>query len=1110
MNRSLSAPDTSPPSAPGNLTANGGLGQIQLSWTASQDDVAVTGYTLYRSTNSGFTPSASNQIAQPPGTSYTDSGLSAGTYYYKVTAHDAAQNQSPASNQATATATADTTPPTVSVTAPAAGATVSGTVTVTASASDNGSVAGVQFTLDGASLGAEDTTAPYSISWDTTGSSNGSHTLSAIARDAAGNKTTAANVAVTVQNTGSLGLVGAWAFDEGTGTTTADQSGKQNTGTVSNTVWVTDGKFNDALSFNGSSSWVSVADSSSLDLTSAMTLEAWVKPTTTSGWRTAVVKERSGGLVYGMYASTNTGVPEAEVDIGGTTRSIVGPSALPTGSWSHLAATYDGTTLRLYVNGAQVAQLAVSGSIQTSTSALRMGGNGVWGERLSGVIDEVRVYNRALSATQIQADMAKSITPDTTPPAVVSRSPLPGAAGVNVGSSVRVGFSEPMDAASLSGSSLLVRDGSGAAVAGAVSYEAGSSTASFTPAAALAYGQSYTVLVKGGQGGVADAAGNPLAADVSWSFTTEASPPLVLLVTSQANPFSGYLGEILQAEGLNEYTTLDAGFLSPSLLARFDVVLLGEQTLSSSQASMLSDWVQAGGNLIAMRPDPKLASLLGLSPSGSSLANGYLKIDTTSGPGAGLVASTIQYHGSADRYTLAGASALATLYSDAGSATNNPAVSLRSVGTNGGQAAAFSYDLARSVVLTRQGNPAWAGQERDGVVGVRPDDLYYGAKSGDPQPDWVDTSKLLIPQADEQQRLLANLITLMEQDRLPLPHFWYLPNGDKAVLVMSGDDHSPDQAAGGTASNFDRFKTLSLPGCSVGAWQCIRSTSYIFPDSTLTASQAGAYQADGFEVALHPVVASCPTSILSHDQLAGIIDNQLAQFRAAYPNLSPPQSSRTHCVYWPDWASLPEIEQAAGIRLDANYYHYPGPWIGDKPGFLTGSGFPMRFAEQNGAPIDVYQENTALNDEADQAYPDTVDTLLDNALGPQGFYGAFGVNIHNDDPAPQIDDEAIISSAQARNVPLTSYKQLLTWTDGRNNSTIRALAWNNNTLSFTTTIGNGANGLQTLLPSHGPNNTTLTTLTCNTTPTPNTTQTIKGIPYATIPTTNGTCTANNQ
>src|SRR5919201_3757632 len=97
-------------------------------------------------------------------------------------------------------AAADTTSPNVSITAPAAGATVSGTIIVSATASDNVGVAGVQFTLDGANLGAEDTSAPYSVAWNTTNLANGSHVLTAVARDAAGNVATSTPVTVTVAN----------------------------------------------------------------------------------------------------------------------------------------------------------------------------------------------------------------------------------------------------------------------------------------------------------------------------------------------------------------------------------------------------------------------------------------------------------------------------------------------------------------------------------------------------------------------------------------------------------------------------------------------------------------------------------------------------------------------------------------------------------------------------------------------------------------------------------------------------------------------------------------------------------------------------------------------
>ena len=106
---------------------------------------------------------------------------------------------------------------------------------------------------------------------------------------------------------------------------------------------------------------MSVPDANSLDLTTGMTLEAWVSPSGGSDYRTLVVKERTGNIDYGLYSNSDTNRPESQVRVGGTSRLLAGTASLPTGTWTHLAATYDGTTQRLYVNGGQVAQLTVLG-----------------------------------------------------------------------------------------------------------------------------------------------------------------------------------------------------------------------------------------------------------------------------------------------------------------------------------------------------------------------------------------------------------------------------------------------------------------------------------------------------------------------------------------------------------------------------------------------------------------------------------------------------------------------------------------------------------------------------------------------------------------------------
>ncbi len=414
---------------------------------------------------------------------------------------------------------------------------------------------------------------------------------------------------------------------------------------------------------------------------------------------------------------------------------------------------------------------------------------------------------------------------------------------------------------------------------------------------------------------------------------------------------------------------------------------------------------------------------------------------------------------------------------------------MRSVGPNGGQAAAFSYDLARSVIYTRQGNPAWSGDERDGSAPIRSDDLFFGAKPGDLQPDWVDLSKVAIPQADEQQRLLANLIEQMNVDRKPLPQFWFLPRDAKAAVVMTGDDHGN----GGTVGRFTEFAALGPNGCSVADWQCVRATSYIYPDTPgLSDSQAAAFQGAGFEIALHPVTGCADWS--DRAQLEDFYSSQLGQFATNYPSLDPPASSRTHCITWSDWATQPKVELENGIRFDTNYYYWPPDWVADRPGMFTGSGMPMRFADLDGSMIDVYQAATQMTDESGQSYPFTIDTLLDNALGPKGYYGVFTANMHNDDPSSGGAD-AIVASALARGVPVVSSRQMLDWLDGRNNSSFGQISWAGNKLSFTIDHAAGANGLRAMVPISSAVGD-LTSVKLGSTPVATTTQTIKGRQYA--------------
>jgi hypothetical protein len=213
------------------------------------------------------------------------------------------------------------------------------------------------------------------------------------------------------------GLVAAYGFNEGAGGSLIDRSGNNNHGALgpASPVWTTAGRFGGALAFDGDD-WVEVADAPSLDLTTGMTLEAWVKPETKAGWRNVIVKQRAGGLVYGLYSSDDSGRADGVIRVGEVDRHASG-TQLSLNEWNHVTATYDNDKLRLYVNGLPVGVYNISGPIATSAGVLRIGGNTVWGEFFKGLIDEIRIYNVALTQAQIQIDMQRTVEPGALPPA---------------------------------------------------------------------------------------------------------------------------------------------------------------------------------------------------------------------------------------------------------------------------------------------------------------------------------------------------------------------------------------------------------------------------------------------------------------------------------------------------------------------------------------------------------------------------------------------------------------------------------------------------------------------------------------------------------------------
>ena len=469
---------------------------------------------------------------------------------------------------------------------------------------------------------------------------------------------------------------------------------------------------------------------------------------------------------------------------------------------------------------------------------------------------------------------------DETAPQVSFVSPLGGEADVDYNRNVSASFNEPIDPASVTSLSFQLKDASNNVIPATI-ISMGNQIL-LDPATAYNHNTVYTATIKGGASGVTDVAGNPLAADYTWSFTVADLPPAegtggpILVLSSVSNPFSRYATEILKAQGLNEFAAKDILQINAGELSNYDVIVLGEMNITSAQADMLTTWVNAGGTLISFRPSAELSPLLGITKFTGTVAEGYILVNTATPAGKGIVGETMQIHGVADVYTLNDATSLATLYINATTATDYPAVTIRNVGINGGKAVAFTYDLARSIVYTRQGNPAWSGQKRDGTVGpIRSDDMFFGVN----EPHWIDFNKIAIPQADEQQHLLTNIILQSNLHKKPLPKFWFLPSGHKAAIVMTGDDHSFN----GTTGQFNHFKTLGPNSPEdVANWKAIRATSYIY-NGTMTNAQAAGFAAEGFEIALH-LNTNCQNFTAA--SLQDNISQQMALFNGQLPNRS--------------------------------------------------------------------------------------------------------------------------------------------------------------------------------------------------------------------------------
>ncbi len=547
----------------------------------------------------------------------------------------------------------------------------------------------------------------------------------------------------------------------------------------------------------------------------------------------------------------------------------------------------------------------------------------------------------------------------------------------------------------------------------------------------------------------------------NWTSLPAVVSPILLLINEQGdNPFGAYLAEILRAEGMNCFQVARLSDLEHIPLERFDLVLLAEGPLNNDQVALLEGYVARGGRLVAMRPDVRLASLFGVERVSGSTAEGYLQVDAGHPVGQGIATETLQFHGTADHYRLAGAEVVAWLASDRDTRTGFPAVTLHRYGE--GQAALWAFDLARSVAYTRQGNPAWADQERDGADFIRASDMFVG---------WVDLDRLAIPQADEQQRLLVNLLAALSQGARPLPRLWYFPGAAAGMLIATGDSHQNPAFAiedvlarveqrGGHMSIYyapPLSNDWRRAGRRVKRWvEGLPLIGDALADQYAppTPAQIADWRARGHEFTLHPYV---------DDGLETGWHDHWREFTGlGYGPASP--TVRTHRILWTGWVETARLQASYGIRLNLDYYHW-GPAFqnetGEWPyGHFTGSGLPMRFVDEQGRILNIYQQLTQLADEhllgaaggpARLSAEDAIrvsQALLRSSL--DGHYSAVVAQFHTDPFASSGEStaeaarwlEGTLDYAAALGIPIWSAAEWLRFTEIRHDATLEDVQWN--------------------------------------------------------------------
>lgn len=490
--------------------------------------------------------------------------------------------------------------------------------------------------------------------------------------------------------------------------------------------------------------------------------------------------------------------------------------------------------------------------------------------------------------------------------------------------------------------------------------------------------------------------------------------------------YSQYFAAVLRGEGYADLHPCMLEELSRPLLQAHDLVVLPRCALSWDQIDLLTDYVAAGGVLVAAQPDYQLLRRFGLEPIFSGRVGPRICINTALSPLADLSGEAIDVVTPLVRWQIGGDAQVGVLATVDGDAVESRTPAVVTVRHGEGAALLFAYDLPHTIARLRQGDPDNADLGlADCDDANRPNELFIGQ---------LDPHQLHLPQADIHMALLGRAIDALA----PRPRLWYYPQpAQQSAMLMTSDEDW---------STLEQWQAL-IDGLRRRKAQC---TFFMVAESRIDKRYVDEWEAEGHVFSVHPALKSDyrrtePKPPTPRQFMPGMLRENIERHQVEYSR--PVRTIRQHRVRWYGYVDCARFEAEMGVGMDCNYMSVKPYYIG----FMGGSGRALPFVDADGSMVNCYQlsalwsEECIIHESMGFSLKLPVDRAISIARGfvrdaAQLYYTPVCFNSHPVSyatySAPLVD--AAWDQAVELDVPILSADAWLDWTLARDGIRIEA------------------------------------------------------------------------